>query len=507
MNFVDLNWSQFIMRSQRVLVCLSLLLDEILTFIVVSATDSYKLSSGMSELKDSEQPCNFTGVSLFCRDSTSEVDVDVCYYCAGGSAVCGTIPNYAMECRFGSVYIRECYCLTYDYNTQVLNVGNCLYNCQKGENKGIHGGYDVLPTDISQVNSTMCGKWHRDRALCGRCQDGYFPMAYSYNMTCVKCHHQANWLKLALFVLVPLTAFCFLVIIFNISITSSNLHGFVLFAQALSIPAMSRVIFLSYEGKESHLFFIKLLGCFYSIWSLDILRSFSPGFCLHIKSLDTLMLDMAIGMYPLILILISHWSIALYDRKCKVLQILWKPFRKLLGYFHQRWDFKTSIIDSFATFLILSNVKFMSACFDMLAPVNVYNITSGGDITHGYGLFYDGSTMLHKTTTRILVACVVLLIFTIFPIFILFLYPFKFFQNFLNRMPVRWHGLRTFADPFQGCYKNGTSQETRDFRWFSSMFLFSRLLFFLYICGNLIFSFLLLCYDVGSAIDITCSHF
>jgi len=452
----------------------------------VSASGGYHFSSSISEQYDSSQLCNFTGMSLFCQDSKSEMDVNICYFCADGNAMCSTVYNYAMICRFGRVYIRDCYCLTYDYNKTVMSIGSCLYNCEKEENKGIKNGYNVLPNNISEVNSSMCGKWHRDRALCGQCEDGYFPMAYSYNMSCIKCpHSHFNWLKLALFVLIPLTGFCFVVMLFNISITSSYLHGFVLFSQALSIPAMSRVIFISYKEKDTFFFFIKLLGCYYSIWNLDILRSFSPRLCLHIKSLDTLTLDIAIGVYPLILIVITHWTIAVYDRKNKVLRILWKPFSKLLGSFHRQWEFKTTLIDSFVTFVILSNVKLMSACFDLLAPMTVRDITSSGISRHRSVLFYDGSTSVHSNSTRTVLACCVLLVFAIFPIVLLFLYPFKLFQKILNRIPVRWHVLHTIVDAFQGCYKNGINCDTRDFRWFSSLFLLSRLLVFIIYAGTL----------------------
>lgn len=65
-------------------------------------------------------------------------------------------------------------------------------------------------------------------------------------------------------------------------------------------------------------------------------------------------------------------------------------------------------------------------------------------------------------------------VFYILPVVILALYPFAFFQKFLNLFPIRWYILHTFVDAFQGCYKDGTEQGTRDYRWFSALYISCR---------------------------------
>ena len=70
------------------------------------------------------------------------------------------------------------------------------------------------------------------------------------------------------------------------------------------------------------------------------------------------------------------------------------------------------------------------------------------------------------------------LFFVILPVTTLFLYPFTFFQRFLNLFPGRFLiFMGTFMDAFQGCYKDGTEPGTRDCRWFSSVYFLSRFLF------------------------------
>ncbi len=75
-----------------------------------------------------------------------------------------------MICRNGHVYIRECFC-TYNEQSNSIEFGQCLYNCQKKDSADIDVGYSRLPQNISELNSWMCGSLHRDSTLCGRCGD------------------------------------------------------------------------------------------------------------------------------------------------------------------------------------------------------------------------------------------------------------------------------------------------------------------------------------------------
>jgi len=415
--------------------------------------------------------------------TTREFICLVCHYCSNGTAVCHEIHNDGIICKCGHVYVRDCYCANYNNETNSIEFGKCIYGCNRGQFHHIDDGYFKVPQNNSELNANMCGAFHRDNTLCGRCEDTYYPMAFSYNMSCVKCEQTHwNWLKLVLFVFVPLTVFCFLIIIFNINVTSTYLHGFILFSQAVSMPAMSRVVLIALEGNPKFLLFVKVLATFFSIWNLDILRMFSPTICFHMTYIDTLLLDLIIGLYPLVLVIITYFMISLYDKKSRIVILLWKPFGHLLSRFHSYFQIKTSIIDSFATFFVLSNVKFMSVCFDMLAFVNVYELSSSDKVIQEKKLFYDASSNVYSHKFRVIIINLVLIVLIILPIFLLLFYPFKWFQKLLNVIPLRWHVLHTFVDVFQGGFKNGSDRKTSDFRWFSAFFFFIRLhVFIIYV--------------------------
>ncbi len=326
----------------------------------------------------------------------------------------------------------------------------------------------------------MCEKFSREGTLCGKCKETLYPIAYSFDMRCIKCGNRGiNWLKYILVSFLPLTIFCFIVLFIKIRANFSHLHGFILFCQAISSPTMARIIYLYFQERSAaSKFAIEGLLSLYGIWNLDFFRSFDLGICLGIGTLQTLTLDIAVGVYPLLLAILSYIMIHLYDRNFLPLVILWRPCKIIFSLFRRNWDIKTSVIDSYATFFLLSNMKLMSACFDLLVPTYVYQINSSSNTYKTeLRLYYDASIVYNDPSHRpyFILAIGVLFIFVILPIMVLMLYPFQWFQKILNLFPVRWYVLHTFVDSLQGFYKNGTEPGTRDCRWFASVFFIIRL--------------------------------
>jgi hypothetical protein len=151
-----------------------------------------------------------------------------------------------------------------------------------------------------------------------------------------------------------------------------------------------------------------------------------------------------------------------------------------LSLIHKKWDVRTSLIDVFATFFFLSNVKFFSVSFDLLTPTPVYHLYPD-HYNHTLGLLYAGHIEYFGSEhlPYAILALTVLSVFVVFPIIVISLYPFAFFQKTLNLFPFRWYILHTFVDSFYGCYKDGTQPGTRDYRWFASIFFVVRFIQFL----------------------------
>ena len=387
---------------------------------------------------------------------------------------CGDGHNDAVVCdenKFMSA-VLDCHCVTYDGDTNTTSLGACFYNCENYnfiEDKVYH----KLPATLEMlINQSACTRFHRKGLLCGDCEDGHSPLVLSYNLSCVECPDaHKNWWKFILVAFVPLTFFYFFIVLFNINVTSSRLHGVVIFSQALSMPAFVRIIFSRTSKGNSQLrISSKIIMTLYSFWNLDLLRSVLPNTCLDVTTLQALALDYLPALYPYVLILFSYLLIRLYDRKVSCIVRAWNPFRKLLFCFRTSWDVRTSVIDSFATFFLLSYVKILSVSTDLLLPTQIYQLGSNRS-THG--LYYSPSVTYfgQEHLPYAITAVFLLIVFVIIPTVVLILYPFQFFQKCLSVFPFNWHFLHAFVDSFQGCYKDGTEPGTFDCRWFSTTML------------------------------------
>ena len=92
-------------------------------------------------------------------------------------------------------------------------------------------------------------------------------------------------------------------------------------------------------------------------------------------------LDMAVGVYPLLLMIPTYFLIGLYDRNFRPTIVLWKPFKAILKLFRRGIEERTSLIDAFSTFFLLSNIKLLLSSFDLLVPVMVYQLNTTGHTT------------------------------------------------------------------------------------------------------------------------------
>ena len=174
-------------------------------------------------------------------------------------------------------------------------------------------------SDCSELNDFMCNmqvQLNRTGTLCGKCQDGYYPLAYSYDMMCVQCpNEKSNWWKFVLAAFLPLTIFCIIILFFKINVVSSRFQGFLFYSQVISMPATVRVfLFLGNYHTTQAIHTqaaIRSFAAFYGFWNLDFFCSIKFGICLGTDALQTLALDFVIGIYPLLLMVASYVLIEL----------------------------------------------------------------------------------------------------------------------------------------------------------------------------------------------------
>ena len=395
------------------------------------------------------------------------------YRADNGSCECGDMLNGAILCNITShrLDIHVCYCMTYEESTEITVAGHSVYGCTSTEI------YRSLPLNVTQLNANMCGHLHRTGQLCGQCEEGYKQPAYFYGSQCVMCNNSNsyNWLKYLAIAYIPLTVFLIIVFCFRVSATSVQLNAFVLFSQVVSTPPL--VLAISTTLRKWPKTVSQIGITFYGIWNLDFLRTLFPQICLDLSSLQVLALDYAIAFYPLLLMMIFYVLIELHDSNCRPMVCIWKSINKYLVRCRRKWNVRASIVDAFATFLLLSYVKLLSVSGALLFPRPVYD-------THyrrtGLFLYYD-TTIRYLSAEHlpyVFVAIAILIVFILAPLLLLIFYPMRCFQRCLSRCRIRSHAIHIFVDTFQGYYKDGTGG-TRDCRYFAAMYFLVRIIMFI----------------------------
>ena len=376
--------------------------------------------------------------------------------------------HYVVVCTNNpyELQLHNCFCMT--YNEQIF-VGPCLYTCHAHSLR-------VTVDSTEELNKVMCGMFKRRGQMCAGCIHNHAPPVYSYSLSCVNCTTN-NWGKFTAVSLLPLTAFFVLVATFRVKATSQTLHGFILFSQIITCSSNMRALEMTLPIRftPTQKYLTQAFVSFLSVWNLDFFRLVYTPFCLrpHTTNLQVLALDYVPAVYPLLLIAFSYQLVRLYDQNVRFVVCLCKPFVSLFIRFRRQWNIRNSLLDAFATFLILSYVKILSVSVDLLMPVAVYD-QSGQKLPQLY-LFNQGD-VAYFSTQHLPYACLALfflLTFTLLPMTLLFLYPFSCFQVCLNRTGLSCQSLHIFMDSFQGHFKNGTNG-TRDFRYFSALYLLLR---------------------------------
>jgi len=401
------------------------------------------------------------------------------------------------------VGLHGCSCTSYNWSSGITTIGFCLFGCNLFYDKSFEE-----PVNISALSSiNTCSSYKRNGSLCGTCHKDSYPSVYSFSMDCIYCRHiTLSWITFFMWTLVPLTIFYVVIMFLTVNLMSSKLSGYIIFSQSVSLPIVVRMMLLRKTNTSHFCIIFQIFGAIYGIWNLDFFRTFGSGICLGTNALITLFLDVAISLYPLLLLIITHKFVKLYGKNQVVAAIL-KPAVKLIMKFKSSGNIRTSMIDSFATFVYLINVKILNSCFDLLVPVRIYNLTDKQIVSSSRRLFYNADIVYFGADHRPygITAIIVLIVLVLLPTLLLLLYPLKTFQKLLNRLlSPRWQlFLRTFLESFNGCYKDGTKESEKDCRYFAAFPFIIRITIFLFYAESCNASFLVF----GSVLLTTYSLF
>ena len=391
------------------------------------------------------------------------------------------VSNSRVVCEYSAV--RVSVCLTrVSHSSGLVVYGMCPYIIQTGQeihkqwtsNSSFQKYYHINFTVPEQI----CGELKRKGLLCSECYDGYGPAVYAFANECIKCHGSvfSRWALYLFVVLFPITVFYIIVITFNIQATSPPFTAYVLFCQTFA--ALDRIYFpgsIKFTVHDSGHVLLLLARTLSGIWNLDFGRYILPPFCVSdaINTYHALFLDYIPGFYPMLLIFFTCVLIELHSSNFKLIVLLWKPFHKCFVRVRRSWDPKASMINAFATFLLLSFSKILFVlCFSLQYEI-IVNIKDDG--YRPYALFYNPSIDVHSYENLPFIA----VSFTLSTIFVLLPTIFLCCYQFTRKIPFCWrcgmqHKISIFMDAFQGHYKDGTNG-TYDLRFLAGLYLILRI--------------------------------
>ncbi len=366
-----------------------------------------------------------------------------------------------------------------DLNMELL-VGQCPF-CASIESDELR--IPLSNVMVNGLNNYLCEKINRTGILCGKCRENYGPAVNSQDFKCINCTDQEmkqNWFWYLLTEFLPITIFFFIVVLFNISVTSGPANAFVFFAQMVTTAikldgdGLIQLSSITPNGTFTYDDLVRVIP--YGFWNLNFFRPFLPSFCLssNITTLQLLSTGYITAFYPLILVAIFFIFSWLYSRGFRPIVCLCRPLHVCFARVTRIWDIQKSIVHALATFLVLSYTKFTQVSFTLLTSTP---LTFSNGSTASLRLYYAGDISFgsREHIPYMIPAIIVLCTFVAIPPIILIAPSIiHVLQKWCYRTPDLCGGawFSQFLNTFHGCYKDGTGGENNkyDCRWFAGMY-------------------------------------
>ena len=392
-----------------------------------------------------------------------------------------------IDCSQSVPLLTSGYCATYYEDRRILS----LFWCPNIQPNATINGYTKLPRNLSQLNNYTCGQINRKGFLCSECADGFGLSVTSLGYKCVDCTDTWYGVPLFLFLeFVPITVLYFIVLVFQIRITSAPIPCFIMYAQivviGLNLPATHLFLTFTDSWQLKLPVDVKVMLMLYGLFNLDFCRNnLLPPYCVSskIRPLHIALLGYISVFYPILLIFLTWVCVELHGRNFRPLVWLWRPFHGCFVRLQRGWDTKSDIIDVFITFFILSYNKLL---FQSLMLVYTHPVVEIDPVGKPYVAYHSlfSPTILHgemRYLALIIPSILVFFMFNFLPPLLLTFYPIRAFQLCLSKCRLNLIAINVFVEKIHVCYRNGLDGR-RDMRSFSGLYFFLRMVAFLVMC-------------------------
>ena len=323
------------------------------------------------------------------------------------------------------------------------------------------------------VDNEMCRN-NRRGIICGECFKNYGPIVNDQDFECILCNNTNIASKITIYlasVYLPLSVLFFLIIVFDIRLTSGPANSFIFYSQVVAstfsldadggIP-MNSIMPFSCQGAG---ILMKIYKFPYDIFNLNF--NIESKVCLssNMDTLSAMCLEYGVAFLPLAVIAASialaNIKICRWETTTRESWII-SCLRKRLNIMHN------ALLPAFATFFLLSYTKFGTVSSYLMTTTklddNISRMYLAGQYdsnTKEYWVYFSLGVVIFTT----FVATAPLLLLD-FPLRAVEAIIFKF--SILNKIypTIKIHIL---LDTFQGCYR-------KDCRYFAGLYFLWRLI-------------------------------
>ena len=450
------------------------------------------------DLADTLCPTWFTPAlindSVWCECNTDRVQQGLVLKCPSQDKIC--VKNCTHQEHYSTdalnVSILTGFCMTHSFKTQQTLLALCPYNTHQANSSNF---FITLPSEVPELNFFMCRRVRREGDLCSRCVNSTGPSIHNSGKVCLHLSNLAlKWPAFVLIEVILPTVFFFSVLFCKVRATSGPLNALIFFCQMLSCLVEQERSYLEASlgyyssdqrnistSEEVRIVIMELIGTFYGFWNNQLLLFISFSVSSSISVIQVIASEYVSALLPFFLVVLSWTFITLYNRmqKFRLVAFSRKLFLRCLRKL-KVWDPIDSIIQAFATFILLSYTKVIVVSLKLLAPTIAYNQSGPLD----YKIMpYDASIhFLSKGHLPYFVLAVFMLTaFCVVPFLVLCLHPMACFQDLLDQLKISGRAqirLRTFIDAYTSCYIDPTDTPSKkDFRYFASLYFLIRFIF------------------------------
>ena len=385
---------------------------------------------------------------------------------SSGYCVCASEDILTIECDQVNQksYLRLLTCVFYNSDTDEIAAGRCPFIFPNSNRLTF-----LLPNNVNDLNKFVCGNFSREvkGPLCGKCTGNTGPSVYSVGSECVPCSH-INIVYYLLLQYLPITLLFLVVILLKLNVTAAPMAHYVLFCNLLVFYCKFVLVFYTELYGTSNIYIlglVKLLVSLSAVWSFDALFFIAPPLCIssHLEEIYMPLIEFVAILYPFILLFLTNIAIQLHFYNFKPIVTLWGAFYRLVKKYHRHWEPNASLIQAFSSIFFLSYAKLNFFIFQIF----LYTIptTEVGEVTKTL-VYYDPTVFYaSKKHVYMMMFSVFVSIFFFFPPTpLLIIYPTSLYRKISSRIRPRWRiGIKTYAETYQGCYKDSTNG-TRDYR-------------------------------------------